>query len=714
MKTKLLLMLLFVFAITAGLNAQDQEQTATPKVEIHLDDTTYWWSIATVVTISHDDPNAEIYFRYCSKSYDSWTEWMDYFEDSHYPGEGIPFYDTERYVLETYAISPGKTSSEIVSYDFDVYSYCRVADFGVDGIYYKFMSDSTVEVSMNYYKSLPYVTTYDWFRNTFGPYSGDVLIPETVEYQGKTYTVEGIDTYAFINCQLTSITLPNTLKSISREAFINTTIESGSILIPASVTNIEECAFFYCYDLENVQVDEDNPVYDSRDNCNAIIETATNTLVCGFNSTTILSTISAIGPWAFGGDMIYDAMGCSFSNLELPNSIKTIGDHAFAYCSNLASVTIPNSVISIGESAFLGCDNLASVNIPNSVTAVGEYAFANCCSLVDVTISNSITEISKGLFSNCTGITEITIPNSVTRIDDRAFDGCSSLSSISIPNSVTEIGEDAFYKDLASVHVTDLAAWCMIYFKSSNANPLNYAHRLFLDGEEIKDLVIPESVITIRQYAFSGCTELTSAVIPNSVTSIENCAFLSCSGLTSVSISNSVTEIGISAFGGCSGLTNITIPNSVTYLSGFNRCTALTSVIIGESVNTIGDYAFDNSTGLTKIVCHVTTPPVQGKHCFYDRDNIIYNNVMLYVPNESLEAYRAHEEWGKFSHIVPFIGGGPGDVDGDGSIGINDVTNVIDMIVSDEDAPAYCDVDGDGIVGINDVTTILDMLLAHN
>ena len=87
---------------------------------------------------------------------------------------------------------------------------------------------------------------------------------------------------------------------------------------------------------------------------------------------------------------------------------------------------------------------------------------------------------------------------------------------------------------------------------------------------------------------------------------------------------------------------------------------------------------------------------------------------MLYVPNESLEAYRAHEEWGKFSHIVPFIGGGPGDVDGDGSIGINDVTNVIDMIVSDEDAPAYCDVDGDGMVGINDVTTILDMLLAHN
>ena len=147
----------------------------------------------------------------------------------------------------------------------------------------------------------------------------------------------------------------------------------------------------------------------------------------------------------------------------------------------------------------------------------------------------------------------VTIPNSVTSIGDYAFSGCSSLTSVTIPNSVTSIGDEAFYgcSGLTSVHISDMAAWCNINFAYVSSNPLYYAHHLYVNGEEVKDLVIPNGVTSIGQSAFSGCSGLTSAAIPNSVTSIGQSAFSDCSGLTSVAIPNSVTSIGQSAFSGC-------------------------------------------------------------------------------------------------------------------------------------------------------------------
>ena len=139
---------------------------------------------------------------------------------------------------------------------------------------------------------------------------------------------------------------------------------------------------------------------------------------------------------------------------------------------------------------------------------------------------------------------------------------------------MTSIGRDAFYgcSDLTSVHISDIAAWCKIDFESFYSNPLNYAHHLYLNGEEVKDLVIPNSVTSIGRYAFYRCSALTSVTIGNSVTSIGSGAFGGCSGLTSVIIGNSVTSIGSSAFSGCSGLTSVTIPNSVTSIGDDAFC----------------------------------------------------------------------------------------------------------------------------------------------
>ena len=240
-----------------------------------------------------------------------------------------------------------------------------------------------------------------------------------------------------------------------------------------------------------------------------------------------------------------------------------------------------------------------------SVTSIGNYAFFELSSLISIIIPNSVTSIGDFAFYRCSGLTSISIPNSVTNICDRAFMGCSGLTSITIGNSVTSIGDGAFQdcSALTATHISDLEAWCKISFYNDISNPLYFAHHLYLNGKEIIDLVIPNSVTSIENYAFSCCSDLTSVAIPNSVKSIGEYVFANCSGLTSIAIPNSVTSIGKWAFHGCLNLTSVTIPNSVSSIENgvFCDCSKLTSVTIPNSVKSIGGTAFANCSGLTSV-----------------------------------------------------------------------------------------------------------------
>ena len=246
------------------------------------------------------------------------------------------------------------------------------------------------------------------------------------------------------------------------------------LILPRSVTFISSpCADIYAYvpipmNIKKLKVAEGNPNYISPNDCNAIIEKETKTLIAGCATTVIPEDVTSIGANAFRDNE-------GLTSITIPSSVTSIGSSAFYKCSGLTSVTISNSVTSIGSSAFSGCSKLTSVTIPNSVTSIGSFAFSGCSKLTSITIPNGVKSIEEYTFAGCSDLASVTIPNSVTSIGIRAFNRCSALTSLEIPNSVTSIDNFAF------------------------------------DGcSGLTSISIPSSVTSINRYAFDGCSGLES------------------------------------------------------------------------------------------------------------------------------------------------------------------------------------------------------------
>ena len=567
-----------------------------------------------------------------------------------------------------------------------------MAFVGCDGLTAVHITDLSAWCKIKYDGWSPNPTYYAHHLYLNGEEITNLVIPDDVTSIGNS---------AFSGCSgLTSVTIPNSVTSIGGGAFSGC---SGltSVTIPNSVTSIGSGAFSGCSSLTAVHIT------DLSAWCKIDFE------------------YFEYYKFPFSDAYHLYLNGEEITNLVIPDDVTRINRAAFSHCY-LTSVTIPNSIKSIGIHAFSGCSSLTNIRIEDGDESIymvydhGEGVFNRCpietlyigrnlstlefsgkSTLSTIIIGNSVTRIDLGVFKDCTGLTNfriedgdsnitisnttfsqcpldtlylgrnisvstnsspfscittsytVTIGNSVTKIGDYIFSGCTSLKSVNIPNSVTSIGDNAFYgcSGLTAVYITDLAAWCKIKFNDFDSNPTSCTHNLYLNGKEIKDLVIPDGTTSIGDYAFYSCSELISVNVPNSVTSIgerafdgcsaltniriEDCerklsmkytAFLSCplttlymgrnistsnyispffdkSTLSTITISNSVTDIGACLFRDCSWLTEIKIPNSVTSIGGsaFYGCTGLTNVSIPNSVTSIGSSAFSGCTGLTNV-----------------------------------------------------------------------------------------------------------------
>ena len=453
-------------------------------------------------------------------------------------------------------------------------------------LYYKVTSETTVEIA-------PASAVYANLTS--------VEIPSTVTYDSKTYNVTSIGNSAFQGCsKLTSITLPNSVTTIGYSAFSGCS-SLASLTIPKSVTSIDvtnQGILFGCNAMQSLIVEEGNPIYDSRDNCNAIIETATNTLIVGRKITVIPNSITALGRSAF--------CGChDMSFINIPENVVSIGDYALSYCSELNAITLHDGITNIGQGAFANCIAATSINIPDGITSIKNETFNSCESLSSITIPNSVMSIGNNAFNSCSKLTSIIIPENVTSIGYSAFSFCSSLNTViveattppTLGSSVFNYSEPTCHIPFGTLEAYEASAWAnqVGSFVEGEA-PEN--HKIYYTTSD--NQVIPSMNIYGSQRFGSNVYRNTyedgvgTLVFKTPITELTEEGFLDCTNLTSVTLPEGVTTIRATYFKGCSALTSITIPKTVTNILGewydaTNRsltgCTSLASIIVEEGNN---------------------------------------------------------------------------------------------------------------------------------
>ena len=308
--------------------------------------------------------------------------------------------------------------------------------------------------------------------------------------------------------------------------------------------------------------------------------------------------------WSFsGGVLTISGSGDMYDypeHLHGPESGNELAQPWFHLKPSITSIVINEGVTSIGAGAFWGCNALTSVSIPGSVQRIGFAAFADDTALGSVAIPNGV--IGEAAFIRCSGMRTVTIGPGVTAVGISAFESCTGLNG---------------------VYISDVAAWCRIYFGGNKASPLEYAHNLYLNGALVTNLTIPGGVTKVGDYAFEHCFSLTSVTIPEGCTTIGEYAFNNCQNITTASLPNSLTTIGSFAFASCARM-HTAIPAGVSYIGerafngaplssnivvnqgvigerAFNACGSVMDLTIGAGVTYIGSNAFNEMGGLRNI-----------------------------------------------------------------------------------------------------------------
>lgn len=576
--------------------------------------------------------------------------------------------------------------------------YVEVTGYGEDAV------PKPAHVSKHYSFSgslvIPSTITFDYTYHVIdsnGNYVEDSDGNRITRTRSLTTPVIGVSAAAFESTDVTSVVIGSNVKWIGYGAF-NSCTKMTSLYIPNSVDSIAAYAFGGLHSLTDlywnaIELKVGNSSMTTQNIERVTLGPDVKVLPTNFlinskvTEVIIPNSVTDIGDQAF--------KGCSLLNrLVFGNSVKTIAREAFLDCSSLTSIDLPNSVSSIGNKAFGNCYSLSHVSISNSMTTIPQYAFYNCSGLKTINLPNSITKIESSAFKNCSSLTTIYIPNSVTTIEGYVFRDCSSLSNVTIGKGVSSIGERAFYN---CTNIKDLK-WNAINCSETGMSNCPGVHdniEYVTIGPEVE--VLPNNFVTQ--------SKIKQVTIPNSVTTINRGLFSHCTELKKV-IWNAE---------------NTPTPN-IDY-QPFIYCNSLSQIIIGKDVKAIGDrifYMVDSYNHVDTVMCLSSVPPIISVYCFYSSNNShkTYNNATLYVPEESLDAYRTAEGWKEFVHIAAIERyPEPGDVDDDGKVSIADVTAIIEYLLTLDDNginPTNADVDNDGKISIADVTAIVDILLTSH
>lgn len=471
----------------------------------------------------------------------------------------------------------------------------------------------------------------------------------TISGNGKMYAYYSNQAVAPWGRSVTEVIIEDGVTSIGPYSFYLCS-ELVSVTIPASVTSIGNYAFDDCTIINDVYIT------DIAAWCNI--------------------------SWGVGDNLLYYAdnlylNGVLVADLVIPDSVSSINSYAFRGYSSLRSVVIPDSVTSIGGISFQACSNLTSVTIGKNVTNIGSSAFGDCTALTGVYIKDIAAwcEIDFGnsawdnplyyahnLYLNGELVTNLVIPNDVTSIKAHAFNYCTSIETVVIGDSVESIGTCAFYycsgiesvtigknvksigtyafksSSVSKVYITDIAAWCEISFGDEYANPLFNTVDLYLNGELVTEIVVPDNVNKIGNYAFAKYKNLTSITIGNNVKSIGHSSFRETS-ITSIVIPEGVTSIGDYAFSYCKKIASITLPDSLISIGAFafRECSALKSITIPENVTSIGGCAFYICGGLKKIYWNAkNVSDIQSSNMFYGSCaygvDVIFGDSVEHIP----------------------------------------------------------------------------------
>ena len=535
-------------------------------------------------------------------------------------------------------------------------------DFMVDGICYNIISEEYKLCEVTYFKQESGAIKSNFYKDV-------VFVPETVEFDGDKYFVSAIGAAAFSgNDELLSVVMPNTVKVIENSAFSGCR-KMKSITVPKSVERIESGAFSALESLTFLFVDEENPVYDSRNDCNAIIESSTNTLLYGCKTTEIPDGVEVIAMNAF-----WIVCNTGPFALDIPASVKVIDYCAFQTCDWLVGVTLHDGLEKIGDGAFRHT-SIESITIPATVTEIEPAAFANANKLKSIKVKrgnkvydsrggcNAIIESASDRLVQACARTKI--PEGVKVIGRNAFKGVEK-GSVDIPSSVVEIENGAFFG-------------CGLRGK----------------------LVIPGSVKSIGEYAFTACRGIDSLVVGEGCEKIGTSAFSLCSSLRHVELPATLKELGtgsdyVLVFDGCSLLEEIELPNenpsyycngdviiekstlAVVAGCGLGHCQInkglgghqpkkiskgafrgmqyLTALWLSGTIEEIEEGAFYDCPAIEFIHCANKVPPLLGKNFGLVSNSSwllpVQERAVLIVPEGSLEAYRNAPGWKEFKHII--------------------------------------------------------------